>query len=504
MKRVSKTSGSQKQDKDQDITATPAEVTGETAADASVTAAADPVAATDSAGAEPVAERGPAPEPAAPTEIVESGPRKVDIAVIGISCRFPGADSYDHYWENLVNGVNSIKEIPPTRWDLDKYYSPVFDEPNKSVSKWLGLIDDIDLFDNLFFNISPREAKNMDPQQRLLLEETHRCIEDSGVPQSELSARETAVYVGVMASDYHQEASAADVVTDSYAALGNYDCILANRISYFFGLSGPSLSIDAACAASLVAVHKSKVALETEEADYAIAAGVSLDLHPWKYISFSKSRMLSPDGQCKTFDKDANGYVPGEGIGVVLLQTLPRAIRDGNFIHGIVKGSAVNHTGTGRSITAPRVEAQRQVILTAYKNSVVTPDTLTYMEAHGTGTSLGDPIEIEALNQAFREFTDDTDYCKIGSVKTNIGHLEASAGIAGMIKVLMMMRHRTIPPILNLQTINPVINFANSPFSVARERQEWLPRREDLPLRAGVSSFGFGGANSHVLLESHP
>ncbi len=430
--------------------------------------------------------------------------KKQDIAIIGIACRFPGAKNYHEYWKNLVQGVNSIKEIPPERWSLDQFYSPTIDDPNKSVSKWCGLLDNIDQFDNRFFSISPREAKNMDPQQRLLLEETWHCIEDSCVSPKTLQEKKTSVYVGVMALDYYQEASASDVVIDSYAALGNYECILANRLSHTFGLQGESISINAACASSLVALHHAKVALQSGDSDYAFVGGVSLDIQPWKYISFSKSRMLSPDGQCKTFDKDANGYVPGEGVAVLLLQPLEKAISTCHHIYGIIKGTAVNHGGQTLSITAPSVEAQRDVILAAYKDAKLTPETTTYVEAHGTGTSLGDPVEVEALTLAFREYTDDDHFCELGSVKTNIGHLEAAAGIAGIIKVLMMMRHQEIPPILNLKTINPVINFEYAPFVLATSLRDWHSRKPDLPLRAGVSSFGFGGVNAHTLLESYP
>jgi len=425
-----------------------------------------------------------------------------ELAIIGMACRFPDANHYPEFWQNLVQGVNSIREIPPERWDIDQYYSPLIDEPNKSISKWCGLLDNIDQFDNRFFSISPREAKNMDPQQRLLLEETWHCLEDSGVALKTLQEKKTSVYVGVMARDFFVDACSPDVVTDSYAALGVYDCILANRISYTFGFRGASLSIDAACASSLVALHHAKAALLSGESDYAIVAGVSLDFRPWKYISFSKSRMLSPDGQCKTFDKDANGYVPGEGVGVLLLQSVKAAQRARNHIYGVIKGSAVNHGGQTPSITAPRVEAQRDVILAAYQDAGISPDTVTYVEAHGTGTSLGDPIEVEALTRAFREYTADRHFCEIGSVKTNIGHLEAAAGMAGLIKVLLMMRHQQIPPTLNINTLNPVINFAESPFLVATDLQDWPNRHADLPHRASVSSFGFGGANAHLVLES--
>lgn len=436
---------------------------------------------------------------------LDNGGGAADIAIIGMACRFPGADNYHQFWYNLEHGINSIREITPDRWDTNQYYSPDINEPNKSISKWCGLIDDIDKFDNTFFNISPREAKNMDPQQRLLLEETWHCIEDSGVPIEKLRRKRTAVYIGVMASDYRQEASRPGVFTDSYAASGNYDAMLANRVSYAFGFSGASVSVDSACASSLVAIDGAKRSLLIGESDYAIAGGVSLNLHPWKYLSFSKARMLSPDGQCKTFDADANGYVPGEGIGVLLLQRLEDAQRAGNHIYGIVKGCAVNHGGRTQSLTAPRVEAQRDVILLAYQEANISPETVSYVEAHGTGTSLGDPIEIEALTRAFRRFTDKNDFCKIGTVKSNIGHLEAAAGVAGVIKVLMMMQHRKIPRSLNIKEINPIIQFDNSPFSIAMKLSEWEPETGDASaLRAGVSSFGMGGVNAHILLEQTP
>lgn len=427
-----------------------------------------------------------------------------DIAVIGMACRFPGADDYRQFWDNLEKGINSIREIPSQRWDIDGFYSPYLDEPNKSISKWCGLLDGIDRFDNRFFNISPREASSMDPQQRLLLEEAWRCIGDSGVPLRFLQNKRTSVYVGVMTGDYLQEWSELLNETDSYACLGNVESILANRISYFFNFRGTSIAINAACASSLVAVHEAKRSLLTGACDYAMAGGVNLNLHPWKYISFSKSRMLSPDGQCRTFDKDANGYVPGDGVGLILLQRLDDAASEGNHIYGIIKGSAVNHCGKSLSITAPRVGSQRDVISGAYQEAGFGSETVTYIEAHGTGTSLGDPIEVESLTQVFRKYTNKNQFCKIGSVKTNIGHLEAAAGVAGIIKVLLMFRHKKIPPTLNVKVQNPMIDFTITPFKIAAGLTDWESVGDGIPLRAGVSSFGFGGVNSHVLLEEFP
>ncbi|OBY80706.1 hypothetical protein BBG47_04985 [Paenibacillus sp. KS1] len=428
---------------------------------------------------------------------------KRQIAVIGMSCRFPSARNKDEYWSNLVRGVNSIQEVPSDRWNISDVYSTDIDVPNKTVSKWCGVVDDIFDFDNSFFNISPREARNMDPQQRLLLEEAWRCIEDSGIPLHELQQKKTGVYVGIMTTDYRHETFQRSEGIEPYACLGNYEAIAANRLSYAFDLNGPSHTINVACASSLVAIHEAKRSLLSGDCDYAIVGGVNANLHPAKYIAFSQSRMLSPNGQCKTFDLDANGYVPGDGVGVILLQRFDRAIQCGSHIYGVIKGSSVNHGGTALSITAPQVRAQREVIESALREANVDPSTVTYMEAHGTGTSLGDPIEMEALTQAFRSWTDKKEFCGIASVKTNIGHLEAAAGIAGIIKILMMMQHRQIPPHINLKTINPLIRMSGSPFFIPERTIDWTAGGASLPLRAGISSFGFGGVNSHIIVEAY-
>ncbi|MBU8854956.1 SDR family NAD(P)-dependent oxidoreductase [Bacillus sp. FJAT-26377] len=430
------------------------------------------------------------------------GTMEDDIAVVGMACRFPDANNYNEYWNNLCKGLNSIREIPLSRWDISKYYSKEINEPHKSISKWCGLIEDIDYFDNEFFNISPREALNMDPQQRLLLEETLHCIEDSGISLEILQKKKTSVFTGVMGIDYIQEAAQPDTFVDSYSGTGNYECILSNRISHYFGLNGKSYSIDAACASSLVALHEAEKSLLNKESDYAIVAGVNLNFNKWKYTTWSKSRMLSPDGQCKPFDKDANGYVPGDGVGIVLLQRKSDAISDKNNIHGVILGSAVNHTGRTRAITVPSIKAQKNLILDAYNDANIDPRTITYVEAHGTGTSLGDPIEVEALTQAFREFTTEKQFCTIGSVKSNIGHLEAAAGMAGLFKVLLMMKFGEIPKTINIKKLNPIIDFENTPFEVAMEHKKWEVNSDTNSYRASISAFGIGGANSHIILES--
>ncbi|AKQ65801.1 Malonyl CoA-acyl carrier protein transacylase [Myxococcus hansupus] len=423
-------------------------------------------------------------------------------AVIGMACRFPDARDAAAFWSNLHAGHNSVTEVPPERWDVGRWYSPDITAPDRSPSRWGAFLGDFDRFDHGFFNVSPREARNMDPQQRLLLEETWHCIEDAGVSVPALTRARTAVYVGAMAMDHYQSVYAPGVETEGHACAGAYACMLANRVSYHLGLRGESLTLDTACSSSLVALHQARRALLLGEADYCLVAGVSLDFSPWKYVSFGKSRMLSPTGQCRTFDKDADGYVPGEGVGVLLLRRLTDAERDGNAIHGVIRGTAVNHVGRAASLTAPRADAQRDVILAACRDANVEPSTLTYVEAHGTGTSLGDPVEVSALTEAFRTSTDQRGFCGIGSVKTNIGHLEAAAGVAGLIKVLLMMRHAWIPATLNLQTRNPLIDFDGSPFVPVTQGQPWV-RANGAPLRAGVSSFGFGGVNSHAVVEEY-
>jgi len=419
-----------------------------------------------------------------------------DVAILGIGCRVPGAEGLLEFWRLLAEGKDSIREVPPERWRADEYYSRDIGASNAGVSKWGGFLDRVDEFDNRFFNISAREARAMDPRQRILLEEVWRAIEDSAIPLEMLRSRRTAVYVGVMSLD--EPPLLAPV--DGYAGSGCAGCMLANRVSHFFDFCGPSLGIDTASSSSLVALHQAKEALRSGEADYALVAGVSLNLTPWKYISFSKARMLSPDGRCKAFDRSADGYAPGEGVGVLVLQRADVAAADRNFAHGFVKGSSVNHGGLALSLTAPQVAAQQHVIEQAQADARISPETITYVEAHGSGTSLGDPIEFEALVRAFRRGAGREQFCHLGSVKTNIGHLEPAAGIAGVIKVLAMMRHRSIPASLHLQAPNPMLDLPRSPFKLVDRLTPWTS--QDGRLRAGVSSFGFGGVNSHVVMEN--
>jgi amino acid adenylation domain-containing protein len=416
--------------------------------------------------------------------------RAVD--VIGLSCRLPGAPSYDEFWALLEKQGQPTRRVDGVRWDAAAQ--------GAGASDFGGLLDHIDRFDHGFFGISAREARSMDPQQRLLLEEAWRCLEDAGVPHEELRSRVTAVYASAMTIDYHQNVTAPGTPVDSYACLGNYIGILANRLSHVFGWRGESYTLDAACAGSLTALHQARRALLAGECDYALVAGVSLILNPWHYLSFGKSRMLSPEGRCKTFDRDADGYAPGEGVVVALLCREAEAARNHCRVHGRISGTATGHVGPSRGITAPSVDAQRRVIEAAAAAAGVGLETLSYVEAHGTGTPLGDPVEIAALGAALSAAGPRSEPCRVGSVKTNIGHLEAAAGLASVAKVLLMMRHRRIVAGLRLEAVNPLIDFESGPLRPAIRAEPW---RAEI-LRAGVSAFGFGGAVAHAIVEEPP
>ncbi|MGZ8245099.1 SDR family NAD(P)-dependent oxidoreductase, partial [Methylomagnum sp.] len=424
------------------------------------------------------------------------------IAIVGVACRFPGARDYREFWRNLEAGLDAVADVPEDRWDSARHYSPDRDAPGKTHSRWGGYLDQIDRFDHRLFQISPREARGMDPQQRLLLEQAWRCVEDAGLGFERLRAGRTGVFVGTMTQDHGYDLRDSGLSIDGHAGTGSYAAILANRLSHQFGFTGPSHTVDAACASSLAALHQARRALLAGDCDYALVGAVNLNTHPWKYIAFSKARMLSPTGRCRTFDRDADGYVPGEGVAVLLLRPLSLALADGCHIHGLIRSTALGHGGRADSLTAPRVAAQRDVLLAAYRAAGLTPETLSYVEAHGTGTSLGDPIEVEALTEAFRQFTDQRGFCRIGSVKSNLGHLEAAAGLAGLVKVLGMLRQRRIFPTLHVRHPNPLIDFAASPFVLARHAEAWLCE-QDQPRRAGVSAFGFGGANAHAVIEEY-
>ncbi|MDJ0702360.1 MAG: SDR family NAD(P)-dependent oxidoreductase [Leptolyngbyaceae cyanobacterium MO_188.B28] len=442
-------------------------------------------------------------------------PSETAIAVIGMACRFPGAQNHEEFWAKLENRVNSIVEIPSERWDVNRYYSPN-PEPGKSISKWAGLIEGIDQFDAAFFGISPREAERMDPQQRIMLELTWSCLEDAGYAPSQFSGRKVGLFLGACNYDYRELQEKAEAQNiKGHTATGVYNCIIPNRISYFLNLHGPSIPIDTASSSSLVAIHQAIQSLKEQECEIAIAGGISVFCSPTHFITFSQLGMLSPRGQCRTFDAEADGYVRGEGAGAILLKPLSQAIQDRDQIYGVIRGNAINHGGKVRTLTSPNVDAQSSVIHSAIMKANISPDTISYIETHGTGTPLGDPLEINGLKQAFTRLLQQwgiapaaEPYCGLGTAKTNIGHLESAAGVAGVIKVLLAMRNRRLPGLVNYTNLNPKIKLNDSPFYIVEQTTDWSPlvneTGEAIPLRAGVSSFGFGGVNAHIILEEAP
>jgi polyketide synthase PksN len=450
---------------------------------------------------------------AQPTVEIAARSGREPVAIIGWSGRFPQAPDIDALWDALQSGKDCITEIPPARWNWREVFGDPRTEANKTNAKWGGFIDGVDEYDPLFFGISPQEAERMDPQQRLLMMYAWKAIEDAGYASQSLAGTKTAIFVGTSGSDYGQLISQSDLPLEGYSSRGFMASLGPSRMSYLLDVHGPSEPIETACSSSLVALHRAVRSIQTGESDMAIAGGIYIMLTPMAHIINSKAGALSPDGRCKTFSSGANGYVPGEGVGMLFLKRLSDAERDGDHIYGVVRGSAENHGGRATSLTAPNPRAQAELIKTVYAEADIDPSTVTYIEAHGTGTPLGDPIEINALKAAFGQLYADRELriapsrCGIGSIKTNIGHLELAAGVAGVIKVLLQMRHRTLVKSLHCDEINQYIQMDGSPFYIVREAREWAAlddaRGRALPRRAGVSSFGFGGVNAHVCLEEY-
>lgn len=436
------------------------------------------------------------------------------VAIVGMSGRFPGANTLEDFWENLKWGTDSIREIPPQRWDWRAIYGDPETESEHTYVKWGGFIDGVDEFDPLFFGISPKEAAAMDPRQRLFMTYGWKAIEDAGYSAQSLSGSQTGIFVGTSASDFIDLLTRTNAAPEGFAPIGVVASLVPNRLSNWLNWHGPSEPIETACSSSLVAIHHAVRSIQGGECDMALAGGVNTIITPWLQVAFSKAGMLSKDGRCKTFSKDANGYVRGEGVGVLLLKPVAAAKRDGDHIYGIITGSAVNHGGRATSLTSPNPKLQADAIKKAHRAAGIDPRTVTYIEAHGTGTPLGDPIEINGLKSAFSDLFQDfglsrsdvpVSYCGIGSVKTNVGHLELAAGVVGVIKVLLQMKHRTLARSLHCKEQNPYIQLENSPFFIVQETQPWLARTDsegrEIPRVAGVSSFGFGGVNAHVVIE---
>lgn len=445
-------------------------------------------------------------------ESIKKDQSRCDCAVVGISGVFPGCENIEELWENLVKKKDLTTEVPSERWDWRIYHSDQIEE-NKSISKWGGFINNVDKFDNKFFNISPREAELMDPQQRIFIETVWSAIEDAGYKVSNLSGEKVGVFTGVQFFDYQTMLNTKEEM-HAQIATGNAHTMISNRISYLFNFRGPSEVVNTACSSSLVALKKAADSVMHGDCNIAIAGGVSLNISPYNYLIASQLGMLSPDGRCKPFDKSANGFVKGEGIGAIIIKPLEKAIQDRDNIYGVIVGTAENHGGRANSLTSPNIDAQVKLLIDAYTKAQIDPSTVTYIETHGTGTELGDPIEVEALKIAFDKMAqksnvtiDQKNYCGLGSIKSNIGHLEPASGIAGVIKVLLAMRNKSLPGTVHFKEQNPYIKTTDSPFYIVDETKKWEILYDDegkpIPRRAGVSSFGFGGANAHIIFEEY-
>ncbi|MFI5506558.1 SDR family NAD(P)-dependent oxidoreductase [Mycobacterium sp. NPDC051804] len=431
----------------------------------------------------------------------ESAPR---FAIVGYAARFPGAPDADGFWEVLREGRDAISEVPEDRWDVDEFFDAEPGASGKVITRRAGFVDDVTGFDAPFFGMSTREVRLMDPQHRILLETAWRAIEHSGTAPTSLAESNTGVFVGLATHDYLGMAS--DELTyseiEAYLAIGTSNAAAAGRISYRLGLQGPSVAVDTACSSSLVAIHQACQSLRLGECDLALAGGANVLLTPATMITFSQAQMLSPDGRCKTFDAAADGYVRGEGCGIIVIKRLGDAVRDGDHIRAVIRGSAVNQDGASGGLTVPNGVAQQRVITDALKRADLRPSDVGYLEAHGTGTSLGDPIEAQAAGAVLGEGRDASSPLLIGSAKTNIGHLEAAAGIAGVIKVILSLEHELLPPHLHFENPSPHIPWNRLSLQVVKAAIPW--QRNGKPRIAGVSSFGFAGTNAHVIVEEAP
>jgi acyl transferase domain-containing protein/NAD(P)-dependent dehydrogenase (short-subunit alcohol dehydrogenase family)/acyl carrier protein len=435
----------------------------------------------------------------------KTAPASKDIAIVGMSCRLPGnVNTPDELWSLLEEKGSGITELPQDRFRWPEDIDPR--EKHRGINLG-GFIRNIDCFDAPFFRIAAREAEGMDPQQRILLELAWTCLEEGGVSPHSLKGSNTGVFIGASGSDYARLLLEKGIDVEAHHGTGSSMAVLANRLSYFFDFSGPSLQIDTACSSSLVAVHSAIQSLFFEECSQALVGGVHLICHPGLSVAYYKAGMLSKDGRCQAFDRKANGYVRSEGAVMLLLKPLPRAISDGNLIHAVIKGSAINHGGLSGGLTVPSPEKQKELLERAWNAAGITPATLGYMEAHGTGTRLGDPIEISGMQRAFSQFDKPgvlpTSSCGVGSLKSNLGHLEAAAGIAGLLKAVLCLKHQRLLASPNFENLNPEIQLDAGPLFIVARHQRWHVAGQE-PRRAGVSSFGSGGANAHVVVEEFP
>src|SRR4051812_1085896 len=419
------------------------------------------------------------------------------IAIIGASCRFPGAPSLDAFWELLVSGTDAISEVDAGRWSKRFWYHPTYGEPGKSYTWSAGLIPGVDLFEPGFFGISPREAAQMDPQQRILLELVWHAVEDTGVPAAKLAGSATGVYIGASSTDYRDLRLGDPASGDSHFMTGAALSILANRISHVFDLRGPSLTVDTACSSSLVALHHACEAIRDGHIGTAIVGGINLLLSPYPFLGFSRAAMLSRRGRGFAFDERADGYVRGEGGGIVILKKLAQALADGDRVRAVILGTGVNSDGRTVGLSLPSEAAQGALIRTVCERAGVTPDDFAFFEMHGTGTPAGDPIEAAAVGRTLGQGRRES--LPIGSVKSNIGHLEPASGMAGLIKAALALERGVLPPSLHCETPNPKIPFGELNLRLLRETELISGG-----CCAGVNSFGFGGTNRHAVLGTAP
>ncbi|MCR8993898.1 SDR family NAD(P)-dependent oxidoreductase [Brevibacillus laterosporus] len=437
------------------------------------------------------------------------------IAIIGLSGRYPQARNLDEYWSRLAEGKDCVTEIPKDRWPLEGFYHPNPQEAvaqGKSYSKWGGFLEDCTHFDPLFFNISPFEANSMDPQERIFVESCWEVLEDAGYTREMLLSRHdgrVGVFAGITKTGFALYGPDVRKQGERIIPFTSFSSV-ANRVSYLFNLRGPSMPIDTMCSSSLTAIHEACEHIYRGECEMAMAGGVNLYLHPSNYVELCAHRMLSTDGKCKSFGKGGTGFVPGEGVGVVLLKRLSHAIKDRDHIYATIKSTSINHGGKTNGYTVPNPIAQGELIRAALDKAGINAREISYIEAHGTGTELGDPIEMTGLTQAFQKDTQEKGFCAIGSVKSNIGHLEAAAGIAGVTKIVLQMKHQKLVPSLHAKQLNPNIRFEQSPFVVQQELTEWKRptfimngEAKEYPRMAGISSFGAGGSNAHILIEEY-
>ena len=428
------------------------------------------------------------------------------MAIVGLSGRYPQAPTLDQFWKNLKDGKECVAEIPSERWPLEGFYNPDAQDAAKkgmSYCKWGAMLEGFAEFDPLFFNISPREAINIDPQERLFLQACWQALEDAGYTRADLERKynkQVGVFAGITKTGFDLYGPELWRLGDNRFPRSSFPSV-ANRVSYFFNIHGPSYPIDTMCSSSLTAIHEASRHIHMGECEIAIVGGVNLYLHPANYVALSSGFMLSGDGHCRSFGEGANGFIPGEGVGAIILKPLSRALADRDNVHAVVIGSSVNHGGKTSGYTVPSPRAQAELVKTAISRAGISAADISYIEAHGTGTELGDPIEFSGLSKAFRAFDAPEHGCALGSIKSNIGHLEAAAGMAGLTKIILQMKHQTLVPSLNAQQTNPNIDFEGSPFVLNKQLNSW--EVEGKPRIAGVSSFGSGGANAHVLLREY-